>query len=116
MQIYNQKALVRVIISDKSIHNWLIFKPAYKKWYRSAPDRFQGLVSSDYYSAEQLRNGEYNGQKLIVENNKVYYRPCVTLNYMGKISSTRYFDTYEEALKFGNDCANEGMAVKMTFN
>lgn len=121
-KIFNLNALVSVLIKDKYRCYDIIYKSYKKGLFRN---RKEGFYYSDclYSDANLLlkkdieggtTKGIFKGFKLIIEGNIVYYKPYVQLSFSsGENSKCKEFDTYQEALDFGNKVADEGMSVKI---
>ena len=115
--IYNLEAMAGVIISGKVICKELSWRPAKKGWFSKSDEYFICTDTEEQYSAEQLRNGEYNGKTFIVEDGHAYYKPFVEILFSNpRLDKRREFDTYEEARTWGTEQANQGIKVKLTLN
>lgn len=114
--IFNMEALVSVTVKGRKKEIDLKFKPFKKSFWGNTKEGFYDVFSmcDDYcYTAEELVSGKYYDTKLIVENNVAYYRPYVRLNFMAGQTYIQEFDTYCEALAWGQEQANKGMKVKL---
>lgn len=119
MKIFNLAALVSVEIRDREETQNFKYKPASNGTFWT-----KGLSGGFYfpfdiqnpYSAEDLRNGKFEGMSLIVEGRNVYLKPYVKLCFANKQFYTKTFDTYEEAKAWGIEQADKGMDVQLIIN
>ena len=110
--IYNLDTLVSVKIEDKKECTYLKFVPTRNYWLFTIKEHFTD--DNHRYSKEYLEaKGYYSGDSMLVENNKVYFKPSATLRFANQESYTKKFDTIQEATKWGLEQAGRGMYVKL---
>jgi len=116
--IYNLDTIVSIEIEDRVRSGNLIWKPEKKGkvlWlfpYRNPAGIYHNLRGNPFGMNDTCM-GKTPPEKYMVVNKVdngnittvVYYRPCVTL-YLVKGSVTKYFDTYDEAERWGHMKAN----------
>lgn len=114
--IFNAEALVSVTIKGKELVWDLKYKPYNKSfWNGTTEEGFYAYPCGTYcYTATSLRLGKWHGIELIVEGQKAYYYPNVTLKFTNSQSYNKVFGTYEEALKWGEEQSRLGMNVQIT--
>lgn len=70
--------------------------------------RYYDDATLSIYTAEYIREGKYNNIKFIEENKTFYWKPYVKL-FVGKdCILCQEFDTFEDALKWGEEQAVKG--------
>lgn len=74
-----------------------------KVFFGDRKEGFTTILSSSVYTKEEIESGKWFDTKFIVENNIVYYFPYVTLSFIDGSKKHRTFNTYKEAVEFGND-------------
>lgn len=114
--IFNLEALVKVKIVDKRKCPYVEYKPFNKIFWGNTKEGFYTDMGG-YYTAKDLTSGNWWGEcSLIVEDNIAYYKPYVQLCFAGGVEHNKVFDTYEEALKWGNEQAEKAINVKLLIN
>lgn len=104
-EIYNLDKLIKIRVSNRRKCYQLTYRPYTKGtfWYYGCAEGFYEFMNDKPYTVAELESGVHNKTKYIVENNHVYYRPQVQLWFSDEISYTKVFDTYDEALNYGNE-------------
>jgi hypothetical protein len=115
MVIYNGDQLVKVVINDRKQDTDLEWRPFKKSFWGNQKEGFYNRYSicNTVYTADELRNGELYGIKLIVDYQTVYYKPNVKLHFANKDSFTKVFNSYEEALSWGKAIAQEHIKAQI---
>ena len=115
--VFNLEALVMVKIRDKEPCYYLTYKPFRKSFWGNTLEGYHDIFSEDVYNGYELQNGKYRSIKLLIENNTAYFKPYVTLAFVGEdIKTTKTFETYEDALIWGREQASKGINVQLEFN
>jgi len=113
MIIFNLDLLVEVKIRDKEESSSISYYPFKKSFWGNRKEGFYSFYESSYLiSKEDLESGKFNNTRYIIEDNKAYIRPNVTLYFAGKRSLIKEFNTIEEALKFGMEQSNSIIGSK----
>lgn len=116
MKIYNTDTIVSIVVNDKKVYNYVVWKEKRKGSWFKGKDKPEGFYSHDsdrhIGQEEDLKNGAYyisdvfTREKthfpLIVENNVAYWRPNVTINFTNKSGENIRFWTIEEAESYAN--------------
>lgn len=114
-KIFNLDALVKVEIMDKKQCTYFTYQPYKKYWFWEQKEMFY-MMFNDCYTPDYLREKGIEGIKFIVEGDKVFYRPEVTLTFAGKASVSKSFDTYQQALEWGKEQADKNISTQLVFN
>jgi hypothetical protein len=104
-EIFNLDKLIKIRVSNRRMCFQLTYQPYNKKtfWFHGNDEGFYEFLNEKPYTAAELESGVHNNTKYIVEDINVYYRPQVILFFGDNISYTKEFDTYDEALNYGNE-------------
>lgn len=106
-QIFNMDTLVSVEIHDKQECGYFSYQPYKKHWlWGTQIEGFWLAGMNSLWEPDYLRAGKFENIKFIVEDNKVYYLPYVTLKFVGLATKIQEFDTYEEAKRWGEAQVN----------
>lgn len=116
-RIFNGEMLVSVKIRDKRKAHGFKYRPFKKKTFWSSEQKegfyYEDFLSEECLTKEELENGVFNKTSFIVEDKEVYCRPKVILNFIDNSTIVKEFDTYREALNWGNIQTNKGMRVRL---
>lgn len=100
----NQKAIQKVRLLDKIVNTWN-YKLIHRKgdYYRTLPFFKKKYYEDDIYINDSIMT--YTKTELIemgnvIEDEKVYYSPCVIIFYTNGTENARYFPTFEEAEQY----------------
>lgn len=112
--IYNLETLVGVQIFKKVKVENLEWRPAKKKWLNSREEGYICTETGNFYTAEQIENGDCHNVAYVIDGNTVYHKPYVALFFVNsKLDFTKEFDKYDEAYNWGIEQANKGITVKL---
>ena len=100
--IYNADSVVYVRIKDKELDYRWEYKPYKKSFWSGVEEEGWYDIFNSHYTKEELESGEYHGVRFIVNETSVYFRPNVTVKFFDGSCVNKVFDTYEEALVYGN--------------
>lgn len=105
--ILNAEALVRVRIFDKEEHWYLAYQPYKKTFWRTQKEGFSQTFG------ELLSKEELEKDGFLVIDNVVYHKPYVKLYFTDGVEYSKTFNTYEEAIEWGEVKANEGIKTRL---
>lgn len=114
--ILNLNALVSVKIKDKECVTDLVYREAIPKkhfWQTDKPAGFYDKNWGSYYTTQNLQNGKWYKTKLMIIEKAAYFKPTVGLCFFDGNKYWTEFNTYQEALDWGNKQAHVGMDVKL---
>lgn len=110
--IFNAHTLVSVKIEDRR-EDYRYYYVEYKKGgflRHFIKQGWRHIFDNDYWTEDDIIN-----EGRIIENNKVYYKPYTLLTFTNGQTYRKEFNTYEEALKWGNEQAKTGIQVRLEF-
>lgn len=113
---YNADTIVSLKAIDKREIKHLEYRAFRKSFWGNTKEGFYDIHSMNNlrYSKEQLESGgNCYDTKLIVENNKAYYKPYVKINFQTEVSLVKVFNTYIEALNFANEVSAKCIKNKL---
>ena len=120
--IYNGDTLIKIVVRDKRENQCFEFKPFKKRllWANTEEGFYETLFGQGPFSKEDLEEANicypYNSAEIYqVEDNKVFYRPSVTLFFANDHSYIKEFDTYEKALQWAEHKANICIGIQLIF-
>ena len=106
--IINLDYCIEVELRDKYSLTWYKWQP--RTVIRNCFGKTKKIFEEGFYehgynmiSIDKILDGDYNF--IDYDNNIVYRKPCIIINYSSKQHSTFYFDTYEEAIEVYNYCS-----------
>lgn len=120
--IYNGETIIKIVVRDKRETSRLEYKPFKKRfWGKNKEAGFYGTTFSEGpFTKEDLESGKVEfyyseSMKFIVEDNKAYLFPEVTICYADEHTFTKKFDTFEEAEKWAKEIIDKSIKVPLEF-
>lgn len=95
---YKRISKIFVYKPHKILRFFWIFKEEQKEGFYTIPASYEGR----YYTKQQLENGEFGDTQYIVEDDKVYLMPEVTLYFSNGREAKRTFYHDEHAKNFAD--------------
>ena len=114
---YNLDYLISIDIFDKIAHRHYFYQEEFIIKTFLGKDKIQpaGFYSFLDYIEERTRLIELSElNQFLIENNIVYHKPHVRLNFHDKIWTEKTFNTYEEALIYYNDIVKKYIKNPLT--
>lgn len=109
-KIFNLDQLVSITVKGKEEHWW--------EYQKHSPGLF-GLFETKegFYSLGEFMGNEYSLIKkwshIMVENNKLYYKPKVVLRFVDGSETIKRFDTFALANKWAYEIASKNITSKI---
>jgi len=106
--IYNLDQVVNIYISDKYLNRSYEYKKFKKRLFLKNIE--EGFYT---FNNNKKANIEYLNKQYIILGSDVWYKPSVELTFSNNEVHIEYFDTYEEAIQYGNDITNKNFSAKL---
>ena len=98
--IYNLETIVSIEVFDKAEVYYIKYQPEKKSfWGIEHKECYRDILTNIDYTADQILYGINKILKMIIENQKVFYKPRVIITFIGDKKSVLFFDTFGEALR-----------------
>ena len=106
---YDLSKLVSIKVHAKQESLWFSFKAFKKSFWGNTKEGFYSILNfEDCFSKEEIQRRGY-----LIENNIVYNKPYVQLNFTGGISYEKKFDRKEEAIWWANKQLEKGISIPL---
>lgn len=104
-KVFNTECIESVTVYDIDECPFLNWRPASSYFFGlyKCEAGFYSNGGCYRYTAENLRNGEFYETKLIVIDNKAYYKPYVLIKFVSGDTKVRTFDTLDEAVAYSKE-------------
>lgn len=107
-KIFNLETIVSVEVHDKQECLYLTYCPFKKSFWGTTKEGFHDIFGSSYTKAE-LESTGYNRVRLVVEDNKAFYKPYVELTFTSGKNHIREFLNFHDAEMWGHTIAKKGI-------
>lgn len=115
--IFNLEAIVSIEIVDKKQDRHYKYHPYKNTFWEKTEEGFYGSFLP-FISIKEARSGNMPFDFLFVSDmyngNKLFYKPYVQLNFCDGSGKCQTFNTYDEALNYGNEMA-KNIKLKLEF-
>jgi hypothetical protein len=104
VKLFNGDAIESVNVIEGEQARGLVYKKEKKFFLCKRKAGFYTDYSGHYYgTSDDLFNGSYRGSRVLVRDNKAYWRPFVEIKMISGDSTKKNFDTIEECNKYATD-------------
>lgn len=114
MKIYNLETIISVKIFDKEVSKSYYYVPAKSYFFGKIKiaERIERKYDYKQFKIEDFKTHLDGNTNMFIDNNIVYYKPYVRIHFVDGSTKQREFNTYKEALDWGQDIAKRGIKIQ----
>jgi len=109
-KIFDLSKLVSISIKGK-VNTWGYF------YHKKSTNWYGKEIKEGFYYYGEFQGSSVeivsNNNKLMVEDNVLYYKPSVTLKFVDGSETVKYFQNFAMANKFGHELASKHFTSKL---
>lgn len=104
VELFNGDFIESVNVTEGRSVSRLVYKKEINFIFYKRKTGFYDDYPGNYYgSSEDLLNGSYDNCRILVKDNKAYWRPFVEIRMVSGYKTGKHFDTIEECNKYAKD-------------